>query len=184
MAQSAGPDTPKLLSQLVRLLTHGLLGEVFAELHAAGETLTEAQYEVLRYIDRHDRPTIGEVAEALGISSAAATKMVRALAENGPTPLVRRMRGLDRRTVRVASTPKGASLVKRVRDGYNARIEAIEAQLSETDREALRRGVTTFLRAALGDPEHCDAACLRCGIDGSEDCLIRLAEVAIPGQRA
>lgn len=177
-----GSETGKSLAQVLRLVMEGLMEETFAEVCADGIEVTAAQFEVLRFIDRHERPTIGDVAEGLKTSSAAATKAVAGLVER-PEPLVARSRGTDRRTVRLETTLAGHRLVKRIRESFTARLDAILDRMAPDERDALARGLHGFLEAALVRPTDCDAACLRCGIDHSDDCLVHLAEVSIQGRR-
>ncbi|MCC7493765.1 MAG: winged helix DNA-binding protein [Fimbriimonadaceae bacterium] len=174
--------TAKLLAQTVRLVTEGLVEETFRQVAELGETLTAAQFEVLRFIDRHERPTIGEVAEALHISSAAATKSVSGLEERA-RPLVQRSRGADRRTVRLATTAAGNALVNTVRATFTGRLEAVLERMGSAEQARLEEGLRAFLAAALVTAGDCDAACLRCGIDHSESCLVHLAEVGLVGPR-
>lgn len=177
MVTPRGSETAKLMTQLVRWTSHGLLDAVFAECQAGGGGISEAQFEVLRYIDCHTAPTIGAVADSLHISSAAATKMVKTLADR-PTPLVTRARGEDRRTVHLCTTRAGRAVVDGIRRAYTSRLDEVIGRLDDEDRAALERGVGAFLESVLASPDDADAACLRCGVDSSPDCLVRLAELA------
>lgn len=182
MVVTCGSETAKTLSQVMRLLTEGLMDETFREVSAHGERLTSSQYEVLRYIDRHELPTVGEVAEGLGISSAAATKAVAGLSERAE-PLVSRMRPhADRRRVRLATTQAGAELARRVREEFTHRLESILEQMPADRRRQLSEGLLAFLQAALLRPCDCDAACLRCGLDHTDDCVVHVAELVLCGQ--
>lgn len=176
-------DTGKTLTQLLRLVLNGLLEDVFAEAQVDGEQITAAQFEVLRYIDRHHQPTVKQVAGALRISSAAATKATAGLSELRAVPLVGKAKGSDRREVRLTTTAAGHELVERVQDGFAARLGSILAAMSADDRAALDRGLGAFLRAALCEPDDFDAACLRCGIDCSDECLVHLVELEQNGGR-
>ena len=167
-----------MLSQALRLLQEGLMQETFAEVGASDEAITAAQFEVLRFIDRHERPTIGELAEGLKISSAAATKAVAGLEER-PRPLVTRSRGADRRTVLLDTTPAGNGLVRRVRETFTNKLETILDRLEPRVQDALEDGLRGFLAAALHRARDCDAACLRCGVDHTDDCVVQLAELRL-----
>jgi len=173
-----GNEGAKALMQLVRWVCDGVLVETFAEVNQDRVEITAAQFDLLRYIDRHVSPTIGEVAEGLKISSAAATKGVAGLAERAE-PLVERQRGTDRREVHLRTTPAGEALVELVRERFTTKLEAILGRMDDEDRRALDRGVLALLEAALVSPADCDAACLRCGVEREEDCLVHLAELSM-----
>jgi DNA-binding MarR family transcriptional regulator len=180
-------DTTKMMTQVVRLVHLGLLEEVFATSGVVGpdgacESITSSQFEVVRYVDRHERPTIKEVALGLGMSSAAATKAVKGLSEERRVPLVRRARGSDRRTVRLTTTAAGHEIVRTVREAFTARLDDVFALMGDDEREALAQGLRGFLQAALTQPGECDAACLRCGIDHSDNCVVYLAEQRVCGE--
>lgn len=185
MVQPVETSEQKQLTQVVRYVSVGLMDEVFEEVCAQGGTaITESQFQALRYVDRHRGATVGDLAEALGISSAAATKAARGLCEDRQPPLVRRRRGTDRREVRLETTAAGARLVALVRDVYSRRLEAIFGRMSDLDRRAMARGLEGFLKAALQRPCDCDAACLRCGVDHSDECLVYLTTVALGAAEA
>lgn len=173
-----GNEAAKALMQVVRWVCDGVMAETFAEANADGLEITAAQFDLLRYIDRHVSPTIGEVADGLKMSSAAATKGVAGLAER-PAPLVERRRGTDRREVHLHTTTAGRALVELVRERFTAKLEGILGRMAASDREALDRGVQALLAAALISPADCDAACLRCGVEREEDCLVHLAELGM-----
>ncbi len=173
-----GDEAAKALMQLVRWICDGVMVETFAEVNAAGLEITAAQFDLLRYIDRHVSPTIGEVAEGLKVSSAAATKGVAGL-EDRREPLVERRRGTDRRAVHLRTTPAGQALVELVRERFTAKLESILHRMAPDDQAALERGVQALLAAALVSPADCDAACLRCGVEREEDCLVHLAELGM-----
>jgi DNA-binding MarR family transcriptional regulator len=186
MVTWTGSEVSRLVTQVTRYVVAGLMEDVFAETTVEGpagerEGITAAQFEVLRYIDRHERPTVKELATGLGISSAAATKAVNGLADDRAMPLVRRARGSDRRTVRLATTAAGHELVRLVRERFTAQLDEVAQRMSEADREALVLGLRGFLQAAIQDLADCDAACLRCGIDHRENCVVQLAEMALTG---
>lgn len=179
-------ETGKVLSQVSRFLEARLLESLFSSVVIEGpdgerEPVTSAQFEVLRYVDRHERPTIKELADGLGTSSAAATKAVNGLADERAVPLVRRSRGSDRRTVRLASTAAGHELVRKVRDALDERLTAVLSRMTDADVDALDQGLRGFLAAALLCREDCDAACLRCGIDHQEGCVVYRRELELTG---
>ena len=169
-----------MLGQLVRLVSLGVAEEVYAATaipvsSGGSESITSSQFEVLRYIDRHELPTIKDVADGLGMTSAAATKAVKGLSEERQVPLVRRGRGSDRRTVRLTSTAAGRDLVRGVRAEIDRRIAGVLDRMDEDDRASLTRGLRQFLLSALVSQKEGDIDCLRCGVDHNELCAVHCA---------
>ncbi len=73
-------------------------------------SVTPRQLEVLAFLARRDHWSVGEVADALKVSSAAATKAIARLERKG---LVTRAIDLvDRRCVNVSVTRTGADAVR------------------------------------------------------------------------
>jgi DNA-binding MarR family transcriptional regulator len=73
--------------------------------------ITPRQYEVLTFLARREHWSVGEIASALGVSSAAATKAVVRLERKG---LVRKSENmLDRRCVDVVLTRNGNEVLRR-----------------------------------------------------------------------
>jgi DNA-binding MarR family transcriptional regulator len=77
-------------------------------------TITPRQLEVLTILSRREHWSVGELASALSVSSAAATKAIARLQRKG---LVRRSaNALDRRSVDVRITRNGSETM-RLMDG-------------------------------------------------------------------
>ncbi|MBI5833404.1 MAG: hypothetical protein HZB16_13990 [Armatimonadetes bacterium] len=180
METTSNVETAKMLSQLVRLVSLGVAEEVYAAAvipvaDGGRESITCSQFEVLRYIDRHELPTVKEVADGLRMSSAAVTKAVRGLSEERRVPLVQRGRGSDRRTVRLTSTAAGHDLVRVVRAEIDRRVAGVLERMGEPDRAALTHGLRQFLLSALVSQREGDIACLRCGVDHNDLCAVHCA---------
>lgn len=78
-------------------------------------TITPRQLEVLTILSRREYWSVGELASALSVSSAAATKAIARLQRKG---LVRRSENaLDRRSVDVRITRSGSETM-RLMDGH------------------------------------------------------------------
>ncbi len=74
-------------------------------------SITPRQFEVLTFLSRQECWSVGEIASALGVSSAAATKAVARLERKG---LVRRSENMmDRRCVDVTLTRSGNEAIRR-----------------------------------------------------------------------
>ncbi len=73
--------------------------------------LTTRQLEVLKFLAARENWSIGEVASALGVSSAAATKAITRLERKG---LVSRSENMmDRRCVNVSLTSSGTDTLRK-----------------------------------------------------------------------
>lgn len=133
-----------------------------------GIDLPPAQFMALRFIGLHEQPNLGALAEALGVSNAAATKLADRLVKKG---LVARTEGpVDRRERRLILTERGASLYEAAASVGEARLEQIWSCLSADDRQAVQRGLAAFLTAALREPAEVRRICLRCGREHEPDC--------------
>jgi DNA-binding MarR family transcriptional regulator len=73
-------------------------------------SITPRQLEVLSYLSRREHWSVGEVAFALGVSSAAATKAIARLERKGL--VTRAVDIMDRRCVNVRITRAGSDAVK------------------------------------------------------------------------
>lgn len=73
-------------------------------------SITPRQLEVLSYLSRREHWSVGEVASALGVSSAAATKAIARLERKGL--VTRAVDIMDRRCVNVRITRAGSDAVK------------------------------------------------------------------------
>ncbi|HZU67911.1 MAG TPA: MarR family transcriptional regulator [Ktedonobacteraceae bacterium] len=79
--------------------------------HGEQINLTPRQFEVLTFLAQRERWSVGEIASALGVSSAAATKAVARLERKG---LVKRAENMtDRRCVDVTLTRSGNEALRR-----------------------------------------------------------------------
>ena len=79
--------------------------------HRESITITPRQFEVLTCLAGREYWSVGEIASALGVSSAAATKAVARLERKG---LVRRSENMmDRRSVNVTLTRTAMEVLRR-----------------------------------------------------------------------
>ena len=72
--------------------------------------ITPRQLEVLTFLLRRERWSVGEVASVLEVSSAAATKAIARLERKGL--VTRAVNMMDRRCVNVTLTPVGAETAR------------------------------------------------------------------------
>ena len=149
-----------------------LFARTFEEMQAVDRGrrgLTPVQVMALRFILLHEEPNLTAVAGALGISNAAATKLVDRLVGR---KLVARLEGpVDRRERRLVLTEGGReALAQAIRAGVGRIEEALEEMAGE-DLSALRRGLAAFLRVILRDPALVRRVCLKCGYEHVPECL-------------
>jgi DNA-binding MarR family transcriptional regulator len=171
-----GERAVELFMQFMR---YGLLTEVFEGQTYAGVELTEPQYRTLQYIYQHDSPTVYQVAEALLISRAAATKMVQRLEEKGL--VTRRESGRDRRLLELALTPLGKEVLQAVQGCYQARLRDLLNTMPTEASQNLVQGLRSFLHTALCTQKAIDTTCLRCGWNHEPGCLVNQAQLRLTG---
>ncbi|HET8926417.1 MAG TPA: MarR family transcriptional regulator [Microbacterium sp.] len=88
-------------------------------------------------------PTIGELAEALGVTQQAASKAARELEQLGY--VARRPDASDRRVTRLALTDRGAAAVAAARRARSRLERALAARVGGADLAAARRVLTALL---------------------------------------
>jgi DNA-binding MarR family transcriptional regulator len=112
--------------------------------------LSIALYSALATVADHGELAIGELAEAEGVPSSAATRIADRLEEAGC--VIRRPNPRDRRGVNLAITGEGRRLVRERQDRGNAWLAARLAGLSLAQRQTLADALGV-LDAALADSE-------------------------------
>lgn len=112
--------------------------------------ITPQQFWLMRHL-RNDGPlSIGELAEALGISPSSATIACKRLEKVG---LVSRRRQVDdERVVLVELTAHGIEQVESWRVRYRETLSDLLSPLSDAEREELRRLLEQVLAAATTTP--------------------------------
>lgn len=78
--------------------------------HREHFSVTPRQIEVLTFLTKRDHWSVGEVATALGVSSAAATKAIARLERKGL--VTRAVDMMDRRCVNVRITRAGSEAIR------------------------------------------------------------------------
>lgn len=103
----------------------------------AGETLTMAQFFVLRKLFSQGPMTMGALADALGVSFAATTGIVDRLVQ---ARLVQRRRSeMDRRVVWVELSSEGQEKMAAMRDERRKHLEELLKPLDDQELEELAR---------------------------------------------
>jgi DNA-binding MarR family transcriptional regulator len=110
---------------------------------AAG--LSVVQFRALGYIGRHEGAALSALAEHLGLTPPATSRLVDGLVAQ---QLARReLSPSDRRAVMLSLTPAGAALREETRRRTQAELERTIATLPETDRAAIMHALRELLSA-------------------------------------
>ena len=129
-------ETIRELYQVLRGLTREAL---------APHRLLLSEYQTLRLCEQGPAP-LKEVTQALGVTPAATTDLVRRLAQRRLLSLS--PHATDRRSRIATLTPKGRRLLSAARHAHSAALRELGVRLSPEAREGLRRGLSE-LREAL-----------------------------------
>lgn len=135
------------------------------------DRVTPSQLKVLKLVARTNARRIGDVADFLAVSNAAASKAVDRLVRRG---LVRRTEAAsDRRAVELSLTPEGRTLLAQ----YEAATSQVLKELfGDLDQDQLR-DTARFLDRLSTDVVKTgrvrDGICLRCGIHFRDRCILR-----------
>ncbi|MBS3873942.1 MAG: MarR family transcriptional regulator [Firmicutes bacterium] len=132
------------------------------------DMLTNSQLLALRYIWLHPDCPLSSLAEGLGISNPAATKVMDRLARKD---LVLRKQGLDRRQIIAILTPKGRDVVENQLRLQMVAYAKLFDMMSETELASLQAGLEGMVDAAVRHWPDWQQLCLRCGTGCSRtDC--------------
>ncbi len=134
----------------------------------AKDELTEVQLSCLRFAHLHPEPSVGEIAEGLGISNAASAKLIDRLVKK--SLLTREEDPVDRRVLKIKLTTESQRLLEEIFRMEHEQFAQIFAQMSDANRQALEQGLNGFLQAAIQAPEQLEAICLRCGWSHELEC--------------
>jgi DNA-binding MarR family transcriptional regulator len=149
--QPGGPlseDDPVV--EAVLTASRALVAIAARSIAAAGGDVTLPQYRALVLIAARGPQRLIDLAEALDVNRSTATRMCDRL---DAKKLVRRSRlPSDRRTVRIALTPQGRTLVDGVTRHRRGDLAKILAQLTRTQQEEVVAALTAFADAANEKP--------------------------------
>jgi len=143
-----------------------------AELDAvADHQVTFTQLRLLRLVAHQVSLTIGDVAEFLGISNAAASKAVDRLVRAG---FLRRAESADdRRATEVWVTEEGTALLERFDAGSSEMLLKVMAGCDLHHLRELTTGLDRLSVSLVGAQDQARIACFRCGLYFRGDCLLR-----------
>jgi DNA-binding MarR family transcriptional regulator len=101
--------------------------------------LSVAQFRALGFVARHPATSLSELAEHIGLSLAAASRLVDGLVLRGYCQ--RRSSSTDRRLVELTVTPEGAAVMEATRDAARAHLRERLAALDDAQRETINRAL-------------------------------------------
>lgn len=130
--------------------------------------LTSTQLACLYFVCVHNEPSVGDIANGLTISNAAAAKLIDRLVKK--RYLVRTGVPEDRRVLKIKLTPAGINILERYSFEQTKVFSDIIRQMPPESRGALEYALLEFLKAALVTPELIEKVCLRCGWEHFPDC--------------
>jgi DNA-binding MarR family transcriptional regulator len=115
------------------------------------EEVTLTQYRTLVVLASRGPQRLSDLAEAVGVTSATATRMCDRLIRK--KLIHRRTQREDRRNVRITLSAKGQQLVDGVTQNRRNRIQQIVETISPQDQETLIAILTSFALAAGEVPD-------------------------------
>jgi len=130
--------------------------------------LTNTQLACLYFVCVHNEPSVGDIANGLTISNAAAVKLIDRLVKKGY--LARIGVPEDRRVLKIKLTSAGMNILEKYSSEQTRVFGRIIRQMTPQARDALEQGLIEFLKAALVTPELIEKVCLRCGWEHFPDC--------------
>ncbi|HEY8464714.1 MAG TPA: MarR family transcriptional regulator [Bacillota bacterium] len=146
----------------------------------ADQQLTQVQLACMRFVYLHPDPSVGEIANGLAISNAAAAKLIDRLVKRAI--LIREEDQTDRRVLKIKLTPAGRLLLETFIATETQQFEKIIRKMPPEAVNSLQEGLTAFLAAALVTPEEINAICLKCGWDHTFNCPGNLRYYQLTGR--
>lgn len=134
------------------------------------EEITPSLMECLQYVYLHGMSPVREIACGLEISLSGASQLVDRLVKKGL--VTRRDSETDRRMIEVELTGSGRDVVGQMRKLKSEWFESILGAMGEDERNAFRNGLESFLRVALSSDDNIDRACVRCGREHVQFCVV------------
>ncbi|MHB1087356.1 MAG: MarR family winged helix-turn-helix transcriptional regulator [Acidimicrobiales bacterium] len=131
--------------------SRALVAVAAASLADVGDEVTLTQYRTLVVLASRGPQRLSDLAEAVGVTSATATRMCDRLIRK--KLIHRRTEREDRRNVRITLSSKGHALVDGVTRNRRDRISKIIETISANDQETLINILTAFALAAGEVPD-------------------------------
>jgi len=152
-------------SALTDVLQAGLLRDV------SGSRLSFSQLKLLQLLSVAHTQTIGELAAFLGVSSAAASKMVDKLVQG--KWLSRIVGPADRRAAHVYLTPRSRKLLANYDAKRRQKLAKVFHGCSPSDLRNVAQLMDKITGAIVNHSKKPDEICLHCGIYFRGKCLVR-----------
>jgi DNA-binding MarR family transcriptional regulator len=165
------PDPPmeELLGS-AQVFSAAVTGLLEAQIGEAGLDLALSQVRMLALVERLPTCGIGDLADYMGVSSAAVSRAVDRLVRRG---LIDRTTGADRRAVDLRVTPSGRTMVR----GYQSAVrDALDELAGSLEADRVREAILLLDRLSLVMVQRyadVDEACFRCGMHFREKCVLR-----------
>ena len=138
---------------------------------ATKDRVTPSQLKVLKLVARTNARRIGDVADFLAVSNAAASKAVDRLVRRG---LVRRAEAAsDRRAVELSLTPEGRTLLAQYEAATAHVLKKVFGNLPAEQLEATARFLDELSTQVVREGKTREGICLRCGIHFRDRCILR-----------
>ncbi|MHB1208779.1 MAG: MarR family winged helix-turn-helix transcriptional regulator [Acidimicrobiales bacterium] len=147
----APPRSNEPVIDAVLTASRALVAVAAESLSDVAEEVTLTQYRTLVVLASKGPQRLSDLADAVGVTSATATRMCDRLIRK--KLIHRRTQREDRRNVRITLSTKGQALVDGVTRCRRARIKQIVETISVQDQETLVKILTAFALAAGEIPE-------------------------------
>ena len=135
------------------------------------DRVTPSQLRVLKLVARTNARRIGDVADFLAVSNAAASKAVDRLVRRG---LVRRAEAAaDRRAVELSLTTEGRTLLAQYEAATTQVLKEVFGSLPQDKLEETARFLDQLSTRMVKEGRTREGICLRCGIHFRDRCLLR-----------
>jgi DNA-binding MarR family transcriptional regulator len=133
--------------------------------------VTSSQLRVLKLVARTNARRIGDVADFLAVSNAAASKAVDRLVRRG---LLRRNESAaDRRAVELSLTSEGRTVLAQYEAATNQVLKEVFGALPSDQLQATADFLDQISTRMVKDGHTREGICLRCGIHFRDRCLLR-----------
>jgi len=133
--------------------------------------ITPSQLRVLKLVARTNARRIGDVADFLAVSNAAASKAVDRLVRRG---LLRRKESpKDRRAVELSLTPEGRHTLAQYEAAANQVLKEVFGSLPPEQLQATAEFLDRLSVRMVSEGHTREGICLRCGIHFRDRCLLR-----------
>lgn len=145
-----GSESPGSAAECAALLTEVMpliMRALRAEMRSHRADLSVPHFRALAFLSHHEGSPLSDVAEWVGLTMPAASRLVDVLVARGLVTRAESPR--DRRCVVLALTPEGQALLEAARAATQARLAEKTAALSEREREVVAEAMR-LLRPLFG----------------------------------